>query len=71
VRSKIQKPSLFLSKLERSKILKKKPITLLVSCGCETWSLILKIFENEVGLVVHETGNMMWRGVGVAAKKTV
>jgi len=28
-------------------------ISLLVSCECETWSLSLKIFENEVGLLVH------------------
>lgn len=51
VRSQIQKLSLFLSKYQRTKIL--KTITLFVSCECETWSLRLKIFGKEVGLVVH------------------
>jgi len=52
VRSQIQKPSRFLSKHQRNKILK-KTISLLVPCECETWSLDLKTFENELGLVVH------------------
>jgi hypothetical protein len=43
-----------------------KAISLLVSCECETWSLNLELFENEVGLVVHirqeKWGVCVWGG---------